>query len=72
MTPTKRHWQQIAAELRLETESKKILSLSLELESALEKDGISQEDDSRYSPRTQARAKWGLGPQGMDVNLKRN
>jgi hypothetical protein len=72
MTPTERHWQQIAAELRLETESKKILSLSLELESALKKDGISQEEDGGYSPRTQARAKWGQGPQFMDVNIKKN
>jgi hypothetical protein len=43
MKLTERHRQQIAAELRLETESNKIPSLSLELESALEKDGISKE-----------------------------
>jgi hypothetical protein len=52
-----RDWQQIAADLRSETNSEKMLSLALELEGALEKDGRGQADDSMQSPRTPARAK---------------
>jgi hypothetical protein len=65
MTPTKRDWHQIAAQLRSETDSDKILALALELEGATE-------DHSSYSPRTQARAKWGQGPHLVEASPKRN
>jgi hypothetical protein len=60
MAPTERDWHQIAEQLRLETDSDKILSLSLELEGSLEKDGLGWAGD--YGPLTQAPAKWGQGP----------
>lgn len=63
MAPAKRDWHQLAAQLRTETDSEKMLGLALELEGVMEKDGIVRADDSRHSPRTQARAKWGHGPQ---------
>ena len=65
MEKTKRDWHQIAAQLRTETDSDKILELALELEGATE-------NDSSYSPRTQARAKWGQWPHLMEANLERN
>jgi hypothetical protein len=65
MEKTKRDWHQIAAQLRTETDSDKILELALELEGATE-------NDSSYSPRTQARAKCGQWPHLMEANLERN
>jgi hypothetical protein len=61
MKNDKRDWHQIAAQLRSETDLDKVLSLALQLED-MRKGGTGPEDDSSHSPRTQARAKWGQGP----------
>jgi hypothetical protein len=40
-----------------------MLGLALELEGTMD-------NDSSHSPRTQARAKWGQGPQPLDAGLE--
>jgi hypothetical protein len=62
MEPTKRDWHQLAARLRTETDSEKMLGLALELEGTMD-------NDSSDSPRTQAHAKWGHSPE-LDASLE--
>jgi hypothetical protein len=62
MTPSKRDWHLVAAELRTETDAGKILSLALELEDDALENNVARPAEG-YSPRIEARAKWGDEPQ---------